>query len=88
VAIRLLFATYEPGRQAVVLQPRRRIPFTQRVQLTVNGSTPTGVADAAGSLLDGAGNGLPGSNFVRIFRGFGPGPIASGITTSRVRARR
>jgi hypothetical protein len=77
VRIPLLFAAYEGGRRAVILQPRRRIPFQQRVQLTVNGSTPTAVADANGNLLDGLGNGLPGSNFVRVFRRFGPGPISS-----------
>jgi hypothetical protein len=43
----------------------------RRYQLVVNGSTPTGVADLIRNLLDGAGNGKPGSNYVAVLRGFG-----------------
>jgi len=39
--------------------------------LIVNGSTPVGVADASGNLLDGNGDGKPGDNYVAILRGFG-----------------
>ena len=39
--------------------------------LIVNGSTPAGVADASGNLLDGNGDGKPGDNYVAILRGFG-----------------
>jgi hypothetical protein len=81
-------ATYQPASFGVVLRPRRRIPLGTRVQITVNGSTPTGVADVTGSLLDGVGDGLPGSNFVRVFRGFGPGPISYSATARQARARR
>jgi hypothetical protein len=37
----------------------------------INGSTPTGVADVSGNLLDGNGDGKPGDNYVAILRGFG-----------------
>jgi hypothetical protein len=41
--------------------------------LIVNGSTPAGVGDASGNLLDGNGDGKPGDNYVAILRrGFGP----------------
>jgi len=36
----------------------------------VDGSTPAGVADASGNLLDG--DGKPGNNYVAILLGFGP----------------
>ena len=48
----------------VVLSPRSRLNLHLIYRLTVNGSTPGGVTDTFGILLDGAGNGLPGSNFV------------------------
>lgn len=81
-------AAYEPALFSVVLQPRRRIPLSTRVQLTVNGSSPTGVADATGNLLDGNGSGLPGSNFVRVFQGFGPGAINYPTATTTARRHR
>ena len=40
--------------------------------LIVNGSTPAGVADASGNLLDGNGDGKPGNNYAAILCGFGP----------------
>jgi len=39
--------------------------------LIVNSSTPTGVTDISGNLLDGNGDGKPGDNDVAILRGFG-----------------
>ena len=39
--------------------------------LIVNGSTPTGVSDLNGNLLDGNSDGKPGDNYVVILRGFG-----------------
>ena len=46
------------------------IPLAQRLQLhasyclTINGTPPAGLTNPAGYLLDGAGNGKPGSNYV------------------------
>ena len=37
--------------------------------LIVNGSTPTGVVDVSGNILDG--DGKPAGNYVAILRGFG-----------------
>jgi hypothetical protein len=51
-------------------QKKRRKPAVvalARYRLTVNGSTPSGVTDASGRLIDGAGTGQPGSDFVRSF---------------------
>lgn len=88
VGIPIRTVAYEPTLFSAVVLPRRRIPLSTPVQITVHGSSATGVADAAGVLLDGAGNGLPGSNFVRVFRGFGPGPIRYSATAQKARARR
>jgi Planctomycete extracellular len=57
-------ATYSPLTNTVVLIPHSRLNLHLIYRLTVNGSTPGGVTDRFGNLLDGAGNGLPGSNFV------------------------
>jgi hypothetical protein len=57
-------AAYSPVTNTVVLSPHSRLDLHLIYRLTVNGSTPGGVTDTFGNLLDGAGNGLPGSNFV------------------------
>ena len=40
-------------------------------QITVNGMAPLGLTNTSGVLLDGQGNGQPGTNFVAMLRGFG-----------------
>jgi hypothetical protein len=69
--IRVKTAVYDGARSTVTLTSARRLDLHRRYQLVVNGSTPTGVADIAGNLLDGDGNGQPGSNYVVMLRGFG-----------------
>jgi hypothetical protein len=64
-------AVYDPTMSTVILTAARRLNLHRRYQLVVKGSTPSGVSDLAGNLLDGAGNGKPGSNYVVILRGFG-----------------
>jgi hypothetical protein len=39
--------------------------------LIISGSTPSGVSDITGNLLDGNGHGKAGDNYVAILRGFG-----------------
>jgi len=63
-------ATYSPQSNTVVLSPHRRLDLHLIYRLTVNGSSPGGVTDTFGTLLDGAGNGLPGSNFVTNLTAF------------------
>jgi uncharacterized repeat protein (TIGR01451 family) len=62
--IRLISATYNPNTLTVTLRTAKPIPFRPLYQLTVNGSSPTGVSNRAGQLLDGLSIGKPGSNFV------------------------
>ncbi len=57
-------AAYSPVTNTVVLRPHHRLNLHYIYRLTVNGSGPGGVMDKYGNLLDGVGNGLPGSNFV------------------------
>jgi hypothetical protein len=55
---------YDSAMQTVTLTPARRLNRNQHYQLTIKGTGPTGVADTRGNLLDGQGNGQPGSDFV------------------------
>ena len=66
-AIRIRSAAYDPASQTVTLTPVRPLYLFGRYQLVVNGTSPTGVSDIYGNLLDGAGTGRPGSDFVRVF---------------------
>ena len=70
-------AVYDPTALTVTLIPAQLLTLTAFYQLTVNGTTPSGLTSATGVPLDGAGNGTPGTNFVRMFSGgilAGPDP--------------
>ena len=62
-------AVYDPTALTVTLIPAQLLTLTAMYQLTVNGTAPSGLTSATGVLLDGAGNGTPGTNFVRMFSG-------------------
>ncbi len=62
-------AVYDPTALTVTLIPAQHLTLTAMYQLTVNGTTPGGLTSATGVPLDGAGNGTPGTNFVRMFSG-------------------
>jgi uncharacterized repeat protein (TIGR01451 family) len=66
-AIRIRSATYDPSSRTVTLAPAHPLYLFGHYQLVVNGTSPTGVSDVFGNLLDGAGTGRPGSNYVRLF---------------------
>ena len=51
----------------MTLTPARQLYLFGHYQLVVNGTSPTGVSDIYGNLLDGAGTGRPGSDYVRVF---------------------
>jgi hypothetical protein len=61
---RIAFAAYNPAKLTVTLFPALRLDLHRSYQLTVVGKPPNGVRDTTGKLLDGAGTGQPGSNFV------------------------
>ena len=62
-------AVYDPATLTVTLVPSQLLSLHTFYQLTVNGTAPSGLTGATGLLLDGAGNGIPGSNFVTMFGG-------------------
>ncbi len=65
--IRIRSAAYDPASRTVTLTPARPLYLFAHYQLVVNGTSPTGVSDIYGNLLDGAGTGRPGSDYVRVF---------------------
>jgi uncharacterized repeat protein (TIGR01451 family) len=88
VKLALASVVYNEAQRSVTVQPRQRIPLSRRVQLTVNGTSATGVADLNGNLLDGNYDGQAGSDFVWVIRRFGPGPLTSNASISATLARR
>jgi hypothetical protein len=72
-AIPIKRAIYDPTTETVTLETADRVYLFGRYRLVVNGSTATGVAGATGLLLDGTGNGQPGSDYVKDF---GPSILA------------
>ena len=79
--IRIVSAVFDPLTLTVTLHPATRVYLFARYLLVVNGTTPAGLASPIGTLLDGRGDGEPGSNYVR---NFGPailaGPNPTGAT--------
>jgi hypothetical protein len=71
--IPIVAAVYNPLANTVTLHPAHLVYLFQRRKLVVNGMPPAGVAGPSGILLDGRGNGIPGSDYVRIF---GPSILA------------
>ena len=61
--LKLGMAIYDPATDSVTLVPILRLNIHQTYTLTINGTTPSGVRSPSGLLLDGAGNGEPGSNY-------------------------
>ena len=57
-------AIYNSTTQTVTLTPAGRLNRRQKYQLTVKGAGPGAIADTRGNLLDGQGNGRPGSDSV------------------------
>ncbi len=65
-AIRISSMQYDAASHTVTIVPAYRLPLRRRFQLTLLGTPPTGLKDAAGLFLDGAGTGLEGSNYVIV----------------------
>ena len=62
--IRVAAAIYDPVTYAVTLVPSERVNIHRRYSLTINGTGPSGLMNPSGTLLDGARNGKPGSDYV------------------------
>jgi hypothetical protein len=61
--IKVKKATYNATTQTVTLAPAERISIQHSYRLTVNGESPSGLTNPAGTLLDGAGDGQPGTDY-------------------------
>jgi Bacterial Ig-like domain (group 3) len=57
-------AVYDPTTKSVTLHPSERINLHHNYRLTVYGNGPGSVASVSHALLDGAGDGSPGSDYV------------------------
>jgi len=62
--IRLSSATYNSATNSVTLLTAARLNLRTTYRLTINGTAPSGLTNPEGMLLDGAGTGQPGSNYV------------------------
>ena len=62
----ILSAVYDPVANTVTLVPQTRINLHYNYQLTVIGTGPKGITNNQGVRLDGANNGVPGSNYVGV----------------------
>ncbi len=61
-------AIYDPATRTVTLTPQQRFLYLfQTYLLQVNSTTPGGVTDLSGNLIDGNGDGQPGGNFFTVF---------------------
>ena len=60
-------AIYDAAARTVTLLPVLGLNVHYRYRLTINGTGPLGVAGPTGLLLDGAGTGQPGSDYVTTF---------------------
>ena len=63
--IKVRSASYKSASHTVTLVLARRLVVGATYGLTINGTKPSGLRSPAGLLLDGAGAGVPGSNYVR-----------------------
>ena len=64
-SITVVLAIYDSATHTVTLVLDERLNIRRRYRLTVNGTAPFGLTNPSGELLDGAGNGHPGSNYVQ-----------------------
>ena len=63
--IRIRSVAYNPATRTTTLTPRTKISLHRTYHVTVIGTGPGGVTDARGVLLDGAGDGQAGRNFLK-----------------------
>jgi hypothetical protein len=67
--IKVRSAVYNPATLTVTLFLAQQLDLHKQYQLTVNGTAPNGLAGATGLLLDGQGNGVPGSSYGKTITG-------------------
>jgi DNA-binding beta-propeller fold protein YncE len=65
--IALSSAVYDSTNDTVTLMPVNLVYLYGQYQLTVTGTSPSGVSSSTGQFLSGAGPGQPGTNYVQSF---------------------
>jgi hypothetical protein len=66
--IRLSSAVFNPSNDTVTLTPGKAFAVTKSVELTVDGTAPSGLQDVSGRLIDGDGDGIAGGDVVALIR--------------------
>ena len=66
--LKLRSAVFNPANDTVTLTPKRAFALTKAVELTIDGTAPSGLQDSSGQLIDGDDNGQAGSNAVALIR--------------------
>ena len=66
--LKLRSAVFNPANDTVTITPKKAFALTKAVELTINGTAPSGLQDSTGQLIDGADNGTAGSNAVALIR--------------------
>jgi len=66
--IKLSSAVYNGASDTITLIPKKAFSRSKPVQLTINGTPPSGLQDSFGRFIDGNRDGQPGSNAVAVLR--------------------
>jgi len=81
--IRLRAAAYNAANKTAMLTPKKPFSLVKPVQLSINGSPPSGLQDSFGRLIDGDHNGQPGGNAVAVLGKSGVTLSARALARSR-----
>ena len=66
--LKLRSAVFNPANDTVTLTPKKAFALTKAVELTINGTAPSGLQDSSGQFIDGDDDGTAGSNAVALIR--------------------
>ncbi len=66
--IKLRSAVFNPANNTITLTPRKAFGLSRPVELTINGTPPSGLQDSSGQFIDGDNTGDPGGNAVMLIR--------------------
>ena len=66
--IKLRSAVFNPANDTVILIPAKAFALTRPVELTIDGTSPSGLQDTSGRLIDGVDDGTAGGNAVAVIR--------------------
>lgn len=81
----VLSAIYDAASRSVTIRPAHRLNIHHPFSLTINGRSPSGLTDASGNLLDGAGDGQSGTDYQATVLGYGVRTRATPIHLQPVR---